>query len=256
MNNDSLLEREKRWLLDEKYAGKETPEYHRDLKRLVSGEPVDYLIGHREFLGCHIDLSCHPLIPRNETEYWTQQLITNHSSPTTGTLRVLDIFAGSGCIGIAVLRHLPHTTVDFIEYNPQFVQQIKKNLALNDIDSSRYHVYKSDMFDSTPQWLDHWDVIVANPPYIAHDRVDTVQESVHSHEDHGSLYADDDGLYFVKKLINELPHRLAPGGSCYIEYDPWQTDLITQYLDNHHPTLSYQITKDQFGKDRVVKIIL
>lgn len=289
MTPDPLFEREKRWLLNERYNGTETVEYFTDLEKLKNGEPVDYLIGHREFLGCQIDLSHRPLIPRNETEYWTQQVIDQHlSAPSTENLRALDIFAGSGCVGIALLKHLPHCTVDFIEKNPAFVEQIQKNLELNHIDPSRYTIYQSDMFSSLPSptssdatwergrvvWEygeseenkeedmtknddepgHQYDLIVANPPYIAHDRTNTVQNSVHDHEDHDSLYADDDGLYFIKKTIEALPQYLAPGGSCLIEYDPWQTDLITLYLETNHPNLSHQIIPDQFNKNRIMLI--
>lgn len=249
MNDDPLFEREKRWLLNEKYNGVESDDYLNDLEQLKSGTPVDYLIGHREFLGCQIDLSHRPLIPRNETEYWTKQVI-NHVEATP--LHVLDIFAGSGCIGIALLKHLPDCTIDFIEKNPQFVKQIQKNLALNNIKPSRYTIYQSNMFQN--QELDSciYDVIMANPPYIAHDRTGTVQKSVHDYEDHDSLYADDDGLYFVKKLIDVLPNRLDPSGSCYIEYDSWQTELIVNYLVTTHPHLSHHIIKDQFEKNRVL----
>ena len=109
------------------------------------------------------------------------------------------------------------------------------------------------MFGALPST--QYDLIVSNPPYIARDRRETVQESVHNHEDHGSLYADDNGLYFIKQIIDTLPHHLAPDGQCYIEYDPWQTDLITEYLDTNHPHLDYQVLKDQNDKDRVVRII-
>lgn len=263
--NDSLdlLDREKRWLLEEKYQGIENEEYATDIARLESGTPVDFLIGHREFLGCHIDLSYHPLIPRNETEFWTHNLINKLKSEKTRSrasgcrVGVLDLCAGSGCIGIALLSHLPHAQVDFAEYNPDFVAQIKKNLEINNIDPKRYHVYQSNMFENIG-WSDYpmYDLIVANPPYIAHNRRETVQDSVHNQEDHGSLYADDDGLYYIKQIIDSLPRYLAPEGECYIEYDPWQTDLITEYLDTNHPHLEYRIIPDQNNKDRVVRITL
>lgn len=250
MDDDSLSLREQRWLLDEKYNSQESPEYNQDLEQLASGVPVDYLIGHREFLGCHIDLSHHPLIPRNETEYWVKRVLDEYHN--TDGLRILDIFAGSGCIGIAALQHLFTSTVDFVEYNRDFIDQIQKNLEINTIDPSRYTVTQSDMFTQLED--QQYDLIMANPPYIAHNRLDTVQESVHDYEDHGSLYADDDGLFFIKKLIDELPHRLNPGGSCYIEYDPWQTDHIVEYIQTNHPNLSHRIIQDQFEKDRVVQI--
>jgi release factor glutamine methyltransferase len=256
---NTLAQQEKQWLLEEKYAGEETAEYHADVARLEAGEPIDYLIGHREFLGCHIDLSFRPLIPRNETEFWTHDLITKYTqcgkprSRTSGEMRVLDMCAGSGCIGIALLSHLPHAQVNFAEYNPQFIEQIKKNLEINKINPERHHVYQSDMFENIGTLdVPKYELIVANPPYIARDRRETVQDSVHNHEDHDSLYADDDGLYYIKQIIECLPHHLTPDGQCYIEYDPWQTNHITEYLDANHPNLTYQILKDQNNKNRVI----
>ena len=268
MNNHSLNEREKHWLLNEKYNGVASDEYRADLAQLRSGVAVDYLIGHREFLGCHIDLSYHPLIPRNETEYWTEQVISELTPPLNpgveqrGILRGLDIFAGSGCIGISLLKHLntdgsrTSICVDFVEKNPDFIKQIHKNLEINNINPRCCAVYESDMFNDVPYRSDlfGYDVIVANPPYIARDRIDTVQKSVHDNENHESLYADNDGLYFIKKLINSLSQWLNCEGVCYIEYDTWQTKIITQYLDTTCPAFTYQIIPDQFGKDRVLVI--
>ncbi|MFW0871224.1 MAG: HemK family protein methyltransferase [Patescibacteria group bacterium] len=257
-HNNTSQKQEHYWLLTEKYNGVATPEYYNDVVRLESGMPVDFLIGYREFLNCPIDLSYRPLIPRNETEFWTQDIITKYKkqkSSTSQAVRVLDICAGSGCIGIALLAHLPKIQVDFAEYNPQFIKQIHKNLELNKIDPERYHIYQSDMFTQV-RGSSHplYDLIVANPPYIARNRKDTVQQSVHHFEDHGSLYADDDGLEYIKVIISALPRYLAPGGECYIEYDSWQTHLITTYLDTYHPTLRYRILQDQNEKDRVVHI--
>lgn len=252
--NNSLFEREKKWLLNEKYSGIESPEYFVDVELLASGHPLDYLIGSREFLGCHIDLSEHPLIPRNETEYWLHDIIESHRGPTPALdLGVLDIFSGSGCIGIAYLRNLPQCTVDFVEKNPAFVKQIQTNLDLNQVDPTRYTVYESDVFSALPSER-QYDLILANPPYIAHDRRETVQDSVHEHEDYNSLYANDDGLYFVKQLIDNAQKYLKPSGSMYIEYDPWQTNAIIEYIKSNHPALSHQIIKDQFGRERVIKI--
>ena len=105
------------FLLNEKYAGVRTPEYEKDLARLAGGEPVDYVIGWKPFLDCKIFLDSHPLIPRAETEYWVEQAITEiqESKKAGAGTRHLDLFAGSGAIGIAVLKHLPQVGVDFGE---------------------------------------------------------------------------------------------------------------------------------------------
>ena len=248
----SLFEREKKWLLDEKYNGTSNNTYLQDVILLKNGHPLDYLIGSREFLGCHIDLSYQPLIPRNETEYWLKEIFNSHLKEP---INILDVFSGSGCIGIACLHHLPKCHVDFAEKNPSFVKQIQKNLDMNNADPARYHVYESDVFTALPEEK-QYDLILANPPYIAHNRRETVQDSVHEHEDYNSLYADDDGLYFVKHLIDNAQKYLKPGGSMYIEYDPWQTQTIGEYIKNNYSVLSHKIIQDQFNRDRVVKIIV
>ncbi|MEX2008271.1 MAG: RsmD family RNA methyltransferase, partial [Candidatus Spechtbacterales bacterium] len=126
-------ERERSWLLAEKYHGEETPDFFADVERLKEGEPLAYVIGTVPFLGCTIDLSYRPFIPRPETEWWLEKALTviKERTPNATSLRLLDVFSGSGAIGVAAARHLPGAHVDFSEQDPRLVKQIKKNIALN-----------------------------------------------------------------------------------------------------------------------------
>ena len=100
------------WLLEEKYSGEKNDAFFADCKRLALGEPLGFLIGHVPFLDTTIYLDSKPLIPRPETEYWTEAVIadikTNYpardleNTPGAEQLRVLDLCAGSGCIGVAI----------------------------------------------------------------------------------------------------------------------------------------------------------
>jgi release factor glutamine methyltransferase len=145
----TLLIREKQWLLDEKYGGMETPEFFADLEKLESGTPLAYLISSIPFLGCHIDLSSKPLIPRPETEYWVNEII-KHYIPQKPEMKILDIFSGSGCVGVAVLKHTSNI-VHFGELQKQNIEQIQKNLDLNGIEKNRYQIFQSDVFENVPE---------------------------------------------------------------------------------------------------------
>ena len=103
------MTQEQHWLLKEKYHGEKTDGFFADCKRLALGEPLAYLIGWTPFLNTKIWLDSHPLIPRPETEFWVERAITSmreNAQDTLGFLaepaKVLDLCAGSGCIGVAM----------------------------------------------------------------------------------------------------------------------------------------------------------
>ncbi|MCX6739290.1 MAG: HemK family protein methyltransferase [Candidatus Parcubacteria bacterium] len=253
--------KEENWLLNEKYKGKECPEFFEDIKRIENGEPVDYVIGFTVFLGAKIDLSFRPLIHRQETEFWLEKTVHEVLLPSSegrlggvkeGTkIKILDLFAGSGCIGIALLKNLPDITVDFGEKDPNLILQIEKNLAINDIVPERAHAYETDVFSNLPP--KKYDYIFANPPYISHDKKEQVADSVMKHEPHLALFADDDGLFFIKKLLNESPEFLSPNGKLFIEFDAWQKEKIEELIKESKFQSEFQ--KDQFGKWRVAVCI-
>src|SRR5262245_12793069 len=98
-------ERERIVLIRDKYGGDETRITKEDEERLASGEPLAYIIGHIPFLGLSISLRTKPLIPRSETEWWTEKLVGEIREKSCA---VLDLCAGSGAIGLAILKHCPN----------------------------------------------------------------------------------------------------------------------------------------------------
>jgi release factor glutamine methyltransferase len=235
-------------LLREKYQGLETEDFLRDVTRLKEGEPLDYIIGHIPFLNCHIDLSLKPLIPRTETEFWVERALKEKLDETKG-IHILDLFAGSGCIGTAILKALPHATVDFGEIDPTLTEQIHINLKHNNVEE-RAQVVQTDIFSNVPKKT--YDYIFTNPPYLSKDRLKDVQDSVLSNEPHEALFAKDDGLYYIKTLIENASAYLKPDGLLFIEIDPHQKDSVNEYADSLECDVDFW--EDQYKNIRVALV--
>jgi release factor glutamine methyltransferase len=247
----SIATQEKKWLCDEKYHGKKTPEYFKECILIDQGMPVAYLIGNIEFLNCVIDLEYRPLIPRPETEFWTDIFIKqNKQNKQNKHLKILDLFSGSGCIGIAAGKHLV-SEIDFGDIDQKNISQIKKNITLN-IPITKTNVFATNVFSHIP--LGKYDYILANPPYIDNNKIAQVQNSVLDNEDHHALFADDMGLKYVYALIDHGHEYLNNNGEIWIEFDSWQTDLIDNYLEKN-TIWNYSYLKDQYDKNRVLILV-
>ena len=253
---NSLFEKEKKWLLNEKYNGKKSKDFFTDIEKLRNKEPLAFLIGFVYFINCKIDLSFKPLIPRVETEFWVKDFIDeqikNDNSYSfflnnSNKISILDIFSGSGCIGISLLKNLKNVEVDFSEINPYFIQQIKKNLKVNNIKKDFGRVFKSDIFKSISK--KKYDYILANPPYIPKSK--KVDSSVINFEDCHSLFAKDNGLYFIKRLILESPNYLKKDGQVLIEFDETSKKSIEDFLIKKK-IQKYSFKKDQYLKNRIL----
>jgi len=249
---ENFFNRLKKWLLEEKYQNKITPLYFKDLKKLKKGVPLDYLIGFRYFLDCKIDLSYKPLIPREETEYWVLKAIEEiKQSHLNKKILVLDIFSGSGCIGIAVLKHLPLAKVVFGELSEKFIKQIELNLKINKISKNRFKIIRSNIFSNLKG---KYDFIFANPPYLAKERINKIQKTVLKYEPKSALFGGKDGLCFIKKFLKGAKYFIKNGGVIYLEFDSFQKKSIEKLL-NKYSYNNFEFFKDQFKRDRYLKII-
>lgn len=245
---NKISKQQSNWLLKEKYQGKECKEFFKDLKRLAKNEPVDYLIGCRPFLSCVIDLKLKPLIPRDETEFWLNEVIKQ--IPKEKAINVLDVFCGSGCIGIAILKHFKNSKVVFCDIDEKCLKQSKINAKLNAIDLKRCKFIKSDVLSGIKN--KKFDYIFANPPYIPLKYESKVQKSVLKFEPRKALFGGEDGLFFIKKFLNQCKKHLSLNGMFYIEFDNRAVMALKKELKNHKD-FCFQIQKDQYKKPRVLK---
>ncbi|MGB4076661.1 MAG: HemK/PrmC family methyltransferase [Minisyncoccia bacterium] len=250
-------------LVREKYGNDRAAEgLLEDLARLAAGEPLAYVIGHIPFLGLSLMLDSHPLIPRPETEWWTELLIAHlqgKNSTIYGTVqppsvRVLDLCAGSGAIGLSVLRHCKSAQVSFSELVPEHAALIKKNIARNNLDASHATIHTGDLFEPfshtrTPIHSRLFSVIATNPPYIPNDRV--LEKSVTEFEPHEALFGGEDGLSLIRRIIEEAPRYLQMGGELWMECDSTTIEEAAK-LARAHGAHDTKIHTDQYTRPRLL----
>jgi release factor glutamine methyltransferase len=201
-----------------------------------------------KFLNCKINLSKKVFQPRIETEFWVGKTI-NELEIENCKLKILDIFSGSGCIGIAVLKNTENTEVDFVDISKKAIKQVKVNLKLNKIRKERYKIYRSNLFQSLKN--KQYDVIFANPPYVALNRAREVQKEVLQKEPPAALFAGKDGMFWIEKFLKEVKKYLNKNGVIYLEFDPLQKEKIREILEKGR--VKFQFRKDQFKKYRWLK---
>jgi ribosomal protein L3 glutamine methyltransferase len=251
-----MKSQEEQWLLTEKYDGVKSEAFYADCKALALGTPLGYLIGHVPFLDCIIYLDNHPLIPRVETEWWVERAIAaikmssvmqpSLDSGVPAAPRVLDLCAGSGCIGVATAKAIPDALVDFGELSARLIPTIKKNCIENGIASDRYDIYHSNLFSQIPSET-KYDYVLSNPPYID-PAIDRATESVKSHEPHLALYGGTNGLEVIEQLIATATSHLTANGQIWIEHEPEQVNGIAKLAEQYGFNCVSHL--DQYGVER------
>lgn len=244
------MKREESWLLQEKYSGVKTEAFWRDVERLTEGEPLAYVIGRQPFGDLRIHLDSKPLIPRTETEYWVTEVLKNIREDAVPK-NVLDLCAGSGCIGALALYHFPSAQVDFEELDETHHNTIEKNIRENNLPIEHVRIFGGDLFEEVPGDA-RYDIIFTNPPYIdpALDRTET---SVKVHEPHMALYGGEDGMELIERIIAEAPQHLTARGTLYIEHEPEQSDTIAAHAKKHG--FSTTVLCDQYNTQRVSRLV-
>jgi release factor glutamine methyltransferase len=163
---------------------------------------------------------------------------------------MLDLFAGSGCIGIAVLTHVPNAAVDFGELESKHLATIQKNIEVNNIDLKRTKIIETDVYSTIS---DTYDFILANPPYLSPSRIERIQDSVLSHEPHNALFADEEGFALIRRTLEGVPAHLNPGGHVWVEHEPEHSASIKELTQ--HLGASAQTMCDQYGVERYSVIL-
>ena len=229
-----------------------SPELERQVRSLVdrhlAGEPVAYLIGEWEFYGLPLDISPDVLIPRPDTEVLAGQAI--EYIQTLGECRVLDLCAGSGCIGLAVASQVPQARVVLGEYSDAALKVCRQNIRRSGL-SGRVVPIQADAREKPERALGEFQCIVSNPPYIPHDDIAGLDTSVKDYEPHLALDGGEDGLDFYRAISEKWKDALVPGGRLYFEVGIGQADSVLRIM-RAQGFGDIQIVKDLHDIPRVV----
>lgn len=229
------------------------PDWSVLVDRLNRHEPVQHLIGATEFCGLEFQVSSAVLIPRPETEELVRIIVRDYAE-TEGTLRLLDIGTGSGCIAVTLARFLPQATVTGWDVSPEALEVARENarqlqaevlFEQQDILNAAKNVTVTE--DS------RFECIVSNPPYVTHSEAEQMEPNVLRYEPHLALFVEDtDPLLFYKAVADFGRRHLTSGGACYVEINERFGDETRQvFLERGYSNV--QVFKDIFGKERFVK---
>mgnify|MGYP002538367046 CR=1 FL=1 len=208
-----------------------TPEVEARVRALVQrhldGEPTAYLIGEWEFYGLPLDISRDVLIPRPDTEVLAGLAID--FVRTQGACRVLDLCAGSGCIGLAVASQCPESRVVLGELSDGALRICRQNIRRNGL-TGRVTAMQLDALHPPLQRLGDFDCIVSNPPYIPTGDLPGLDPSVRDYEPHMALDGGADGLDFYRAILRHWPAVLHPGSRLYFEVGIGQADDVLRLM--------------------------
>ncbi len=205
-------------------------------KRAVRGEPVQYVMGEVEFLGCRLKVDRRALIPRQETE-----ILADYVAKLAPEGTLWDICCGSGCLGIALKKKFPSLNVVLSDISAEALELARENAERNEVDVT---FLQGDLL--APFHNLQANFVVCNPPYISQSSYDQLDPSVRNFEPKGALVGGERGTEFYERLAAELPPFLAPHARVCLEIGFDQGDALKKNFNWGSQTLQ----KDWSGKDR------
>lgn len=182
------------------------------VERRAQGEPLQYITGVQDFYGRSFRVSPAVLIPRPETELLVEAALELMSEPAV----FCDVGTGSGCIGVTLLCERPETRGVAVDVSDAALEIAKQNAVEQGV-AERLSFVVSNCFDSLPEDIAPFDLIVSNPPYVAEGVVAGLQREVKNHEPMVALTPGPDGLKIIRRLIEETPQFLRKDGHLLLE---------------------------------------
>jgi release factor glutamine methyltransferase len=217
--------------------------FRAQVARRAHGEPVAYVVGHKEFMALDFEVTPAVLVPNPDTELLVQ-LVVARAREAGRALRLADVGTGSGCIAIAAAHYSPEVEVWASDISTEALEVAARNVAKNGL-VQRVHLACGDLLAPLPG---SFDLVCANLPYLEAGvplpAAVAAQPSV-------ALYADEGGAALVVRLLEAAPSRLIPGGRVLLEVDPSILPAVLEAADRHFA--GRRVHQDLAGHERVVE---
>ena len=218
-------------------------------KHIKEDVPLSHLVGFEYFYDRKYKVTKDVLSPRMETEELIYKVIEYVKVSNKNNLKILDLCTGSGIIAITLKKELSQFSIDVVasDISEEAIKVSKENAQSHD---ATIKFIQSDIFDNI---ADKFDIIVSNPPYI--DRKDevTMQDNVLKYDPHLALFAEEEGMYFYRKIIEQANDYLNENGVIFFEIGYDQKDKIIKLADLNG--YSAEVYKDINGRDRMAFLV-
>lgn len=221
------------------------------LKRRARREPVAYITGVQEFWSLEFTVNHHVLIPRPETERVVElalELLGSCPAP-----RILDLGTGSGCIAVALASQLPQAQVWACDVSAEALAVACANAVAHNV-AGRMTFMQTDMRQRLSTVQAEFDLIVSNPPYIAGPEFAALQAEVRDWEPRLALDGGKDGLDFYRRLLQDCPVQLRPGGWLVMEVGSTQSEAVMRMARSQDNLSEWRLSYDYAGLPRVVSV--
>jgi len=245
-----VLQKSRAWVLTHpefELTLEQSRELEEGVERLVSGEPLPYLLGHWEFFGLDFTVTHDVLIPRPETELLVETAL-KWLERNPARRRAADVGAGSGCIAVSLAVHAPALHIVATDISGAALQVARRNAIKHQADA-RISFVQCDLL---PQNDQRFDLICANLPYIPTETLKKL--SVYQSEPSLALEGGPQGLTLIRRLLQSAVDRLAGGGMLLLEIEASQRESAAAEARANLPSASIELLSDLAGRDRLLKI--
>lgn len=208
--------------------------------------PLEHITHQKEFMKLNFYVNENVLIPRQDTEILVEQVI--EIAQKTKAKKILDLCTGSGAIAVSLAKYLPNCEITAIDISNEALKVAKKNAKNNEVEKQITFI-NSDLFTNIQK--EKFDIVVSNPPYIKKDVIEKLDKEVKK-EPYIALNGGQDGLYFYKKIVNEVYKYLKHEGYLCFEIGFDQKEDVTKIIEKEEKFKNIYSKKDLCEMDRII----